>query len=130
MLPHYNEKISFTLRCKYLGSIITIQLNEDTEIEAQIQKVKSIMGLTKHIFECRDVDIRVKYQIYTAVDRLWMQSMEHVRKEQKETSKQSSHLHQTNAKKQMGSSQSTTNKKTCMRELFCNIPNIEAFVER
>jgi hypothetical protein len=54
--------------------------------------------------------------------------MERVRKEQKETSKLPSHLHQMNTKNQMGSSQSTMNKNSRVRELFCNLPNVEAFI--
>jgi hypothetical protein len=61
---------------------------------------------------------------------LGIQSMEHVRKEQKETSKQSSHLHQTNAKTNWDQVRVQRIKKTCVREFFCNIPNIESFVER
>jgi hypothetical protein len=51
------------LEFKYLGSIITPLLNEDTEIKARIKKAISIV---KHYFDCNDVDIRVKYQVYIA----------------------------------------------------------------
>ena len=39
-----NKKVHFVNKFKYLGSIITPLLNEDTEIETRIKKAKS-MGL-------------------------------------------------------------------------------------
>jgi hypothetical protein len=65
-LPQNDERISFTQSFRYLGSIITPLLNEDAEIEVQIKKAKLILGITRHFVKCRDIDIRVKYQIYTA----------------------------------------------------------------
>ncbi len=65
-LPDNDERIGFAPSFKYLGSVITPLLNEDAEIAMRIKKAKSIMGLSRHFFDCRDVDIRVKYQIYTA----------------------------------------------------------------
>jgi hypothetical protein len=50
---------------KYFGSIITPLLNEDIEIEARI-KTKSIMGILKSFFDNKDVDKRIKSQIYVA----------------------------------------------------------------
>ena len=51
---------------KYLGSIIATDLTEDTEIEIQIKKAWSQMGMLRHLFKSRDVDRRVKYLIYLA----------------------------------------------------------------
>ena len=60
------KKVHFTNKFKYLGSIITPLLNEDTEIEVRIKKAKSIMGAAKHFFDNKDVDKRIKAQIYVA----------------------------------------------------------------
>ncbi len=65
-LPDNDERIGFMPSFKYLGSVITPLLNEDAEIAMRIKKAKSIMRLSRQFFECRNVDIRVKYQIYTA----------------------------------------------------------------
>ena len=51
---------------KYLGSIITPLLNKDAEIDARVKKAKSIMGASKHFFDNRDVDRRIKAEIYVA----------------------------------------------------------------
>ena len=61
-----NKKVHFVNKFKYLGSIITPLLNEDTEIETRIKKAKSIMGAAKHLFDNKDVDKRIKAQIYVA----------------------------------------------------------------
>ena len=50
LLPD-NKKVHFTKSFKYLGSIITPLLNEDSEIEARIKKAKSIMGASKYFFD-------------------------------------------------------------------------------
>jgi hypothetical protein len=65
ILPN-DGRIHFTNKFKYLGSIITPLLNEDSEIEVRIKKAKSIMGLSKHFFDNRDVDRRLKYLVYTS----------------------------------------------------------------
>jgi hypothetical protein len=41
-------------------------LNEDAEIESRIKKAKSSMGASKHFFDKKDVNHRVKAQIYNA----------------------------------------------------------------
>jgi hypothetical protein len=65
LLPD-NKRVHFTNSFKYLGSIITPLLNEDLEIEARIKKAKSIMGATKHFFSNKDIDKRIKSEIYVA----------------------------------------------------------------
>jgi hypothetical protein len=65
ILPN-GGRIQFTNKFTYLGSIITPLLNEDSEIEARIKKAKSIMGLSKHFFDNRDMDRRLKYLVYTS----------------------------------------------------------------
>ncbi len=53
-------RINFTRHFKYLGSIITPELTEDTEIKAQINKAKLIMGRSRPFFNCHNVDKRIK----------------------------------------------------------------------
>ena len=65
LLPN-NKKVHFVNRFKYLGSIITPLLNEDAEIDARIKKAKSIMGASKYFFDNKDVDKRIKTEIYVA----------------------------------------------------------------
>ncbi len=60
ILPNDN-RIHFASKFKYLGSIITPLLNEDAEIDARIKKAKSIMGLSKHFLDNKDVDCHLKY---------------------------------------------------------------------
>jgi hypothetical protein len=59
-------RIQFTGKFKYLGLLITPLLNEDTEIDARNKKSKSIIGFSKHFFDNKDVDHRLKYQVYTS----------------------------------------------------------------
>jgi hypothetical protein len=52
-----NEKcIHFTEQFKYLGSLISLELNEDAEIAFRINKAKSLMEFS--FFNCQDVDLR------------------------------------------------------------------------
>jgi hypothetical protein len=48
-----------------LGSVITAELNEDAEVKTRINKAKSVIGLAKHFFNNKDVDIRTKHNVYT-----------------------------------------------------------------
>jgi hypothetical protein len=61
-----NKHVQFTHSFKYLGSLITTELNEDAEIRTCIKKAKSTMGIAKHFFSNKDVDIRMKHNIYNA----------------------------------------------------------------
>jgi hypothetical protein len=65
LLPD-DKNIHFVNKFKYLGTIITPLLNEDIEIETRIAKAKSLMGAAKHFFDNKDVDKRIKSQIYVA----------------------------------------------------------------
>ncbi len=65
ILPN-NQQIQFTYSFKYLGSVITTELNEDAEVKIRINKAKSILGIAKHFFNNKDVNIRTKYNIYSA----------------------------------------------------------------
>jgi hypothetical protein len=62
-----NEKcIHFTEQFEYLGSLISLELNEDAEIATHINKAKSLMGILCHFFSCQDVDLRTKYNKYVS----------------------------------------------------------------
>jgi hypothetical protein len=65
LLPN-NKHIHFTNKFKYLGSTITPLLNEDIEIETRISKAKSLMGAAKSFFDNKDVDKRIKSQVYVS----------------------------------------------------------------
>ncbi len=64
-LPN-EKKGHFIHKFKYLRSIIAPLLNKDNEIEARMKIAKSIMGIAKSFFDNRDVDKKIKYQIYVA----------------------------------------------------------------
>jgi hypothetical protein len=49
--------IHFTEQYKYLGSLISLELNEDAEIASCINKAKSLMGILHHFFNCQDFDL-------------------------------------------------------------------------
>jgi hypothetical protein len=57
-----NSQIHFITKFKYLGSFITPPLNKYAEIRIK----KSIMGASRHFFDNKDVECRVKAQIYIA----------------------------------------------------------------
>lgn len=57
-----DNRIHFASKYKYLGSIITPLLNEDTEIDSRIKKAKSLMGFSKLYFDNKDVDRHLKYK--------------------------------------------------------------------
>jgi hypothetical protein len=65
ILPN-DKQINFVTKFKYLGSFIMPFLNEDAEIESRIKKAKSILGASRHFFDNKDVDHRVKALIYVA----------------------------------------------------------------
>ena len=60
------NNIQFTTAFKCLGSFITPCLMEDKEIDTRIKKAKSQMGLLRHFFNCKDIDLNIKYWIYMA----------------------------------------------------------------
>ena len=64
-LPN-NKKVYFVKNFKYLGSNFTPLLNEDAKIDARIKKAKSIMGASKHSLDNKDIDKRIKTEIYIA----------------------------------------------------------------
>jgi len=48
---------------KYLGSLITPCLTENVEIKAWIKKAKSQLGMLKHFFGYKDIELCTKYWI-------------------------------------------------------------------
>jgi hypothetical protein len=64
-LNNNNNFIHFVQNFKYLGSIISNDLKEDTEIKARIQKACSVIGAMKFILKNKDVDLNTKIFLYT-----------------------------------------------------------------
>ena len=56
--------VQFTDKFKYFGSITTPCLTENAEINARIQRAKSQMGVLRHFFSCKHIELRVKYWVY------------------------------------------------------------------
>ena len=63
ILPN-NCFISYTSSFKYLGAIITPELDDCKEIQHRIAKAKRYMGLLFHVFASRDISLKVKQLIY------------------------------------------------------------------
>ena len=64
ILNDSKNTIPFVNNFRYLGACITLDLTENNETTAHINKAKSQMGLLRHFFTCKDVDRRVKYWVY------------------------------------------------------------------
>jgi len=129
-----NKKIHFVNKFKYLGSIITPLLNEDLEVETRIKKAKSPMGAARHFFDNKDVDKRIKSQIYVAgpLNALlwgcesWNLTKNNLRK--------LTAFHHGAIRRILGIKWSQVReqhiKNNEVRVLLCNIPNIDAFIYR
>jgi hypothetical protein len=129
-----NKKIHFLNKFKYLGSIITPLLNEDLEVETRIKKAKSLMGAARHFFDNKDVDKRIKSQIYVAgpLNALlwgfesWNLTKNNLRK--------LTAFHHGAIRRILGIKWSQVReqhiKNKEVRGLLCNIPNIDAFIYR
>ena len=126
--------IHFVNKFKYLSTIITPLLNEDTEIETRIAKAKSLMGAAKHFFDNKDVDNRIKSQIYVAGPLnalLWGCESWNLTK---------NNLHKLTAfhhgafQRILRIKWSQVRKRQIknreVRGLLCNIPDIDAFIHR
>ena len=66
LLNNETNRIPFTKAFRYLGAIITPDLNENAETETRIKRVSSQMGILRHFFSAKDVDLRVKFWVYIA----------------------------------------------------------------
>ncbi len=133
ILPN-GKKVHFVHSFKYLGSIITPSLNEDAEIDARIKKAKSMMGIAKTFFDNKDVDKRIKSQVYIAGPLnalLWGCECWNLTKKNLNKLRAFHHgairrilaisWHQVREKH-------IKNKE--VRRLLCNIPNIDAFLTK
>ena len=131
LLPN-NKKVHYVNKFKYLGSIITPLLNEDIEIEARIRKAKSIMGASKHFFDNKDVDKRVKSQIYIAGPLnalLWGCESWNLTKHNMDKLMA---FHHTAIRRILGIKWNQVKEKHIknkeVRGILCNIPNIDVFI--
>ena len=62
-----NGFIDFTKEFRYLGSIITSSLTSDADMEKRIKAATAIFGaLSKCIFSRKDIDSKVKGQVYNS----------------------------------------------------------------
>jgi len=64
LLNEGHNNIHFNRKLRYLGALITPELNDDINIQTHINKAKAQMGLLRHFFACREVDHHVKYWVY------------------------------------------------------------------
>jgi hypothetical protein len=129
-----NKKIHFVNKFKYLGTIITPLLNEDLEIQTRIKKAKSLMGAARHFFDNKDVDKRIKSQVYVAGPLnalLWGCESWNLTKNnlRKLTAFHHGAIRRIlNIKWSQVRERHIKNKE--VRGLLCNIPNIDAFIHR
>ena len=64
-LNNNTNLIHFVQDFKYLGSIISNDLKEDTEIKARIKKAWSVIGAMKFVLKNKDVNLNTKIFLYT-----------------------------------------------------------------
>mmetsp|Transcript_1493 Transcript_1493/g.2313 ORF Transcript_1493/g.2313 Transcript_1493/m.2313 type:complete len:881 (+) Transcript_1493:452-3094(+) len=126
------KKVHYVNKFKYLGSFITPLLNEDYEIDMRIKKAKSIMGAAKHFFNNKDVDKRIKAQIYVAGPLnalLWGCETWNLTKYN--LNKLMS-FHHSAIRRILGIRWDQVREKHIknkeVRGLLCNIPNIDAYI--
>ena len=131
LLPD-KRKVHYVNKFKYLGSIITPVLNEDVEIEARIKKAKAIMGASKHFFDNKDVDKKIKAQIYVAGPLnalLW--GCESWSLSKHNTNKLTA-FHHSAIRRILGIKWSQVREKHIknkeVRGILCNLPDIDAFI--
>ena len=59
--------VSFTKNFKYLGSLITSELNDAVDVEARIAQANKAMGALREYFKCKQVSLKAKRMIYLAI---------------------------------------------------------------
>jgi len=133
LLPN-NKKVHYVTKFKYLGSIITPLLNQDIEIQTRITKAKSIMGASKHFFDNKDVDKRIKAQIYIAGPlnallwgcETWNLTKLNLNKLMA--------FHHSAIRRILGIKWEQVRQKHIknkeVRGMLCNIPNVDAYITR
>ena len=126
------KKVHFVHSFKFLGSIITPLLNEDTEVEVRIKKAKSLMGAAKTFFDNKDVSRKVKCQIYTAGPLnalLWGCETWNLTRRNLDRLKS---FHHGAIRRILGIRWEQVREKHIknkeVRGLLCNIPNVDAFI--
>jgi hypothetical protein len=133
VLPN-RKRVHFVHKFKYLGSVITPHLNEDAEVEARIMKAKSLMSAARSFFDNKDVDKRIKYQIYVVGPLnvlLW--GCETWNLTRRNLNRLSSFHHGAIRRILTISWQQVREKHIKnkeVRKLLCNIPKIDAFITK
>ena len=139
ILPNYlqlpnNKKVHFVKNFKYLGSVITPLLNEDAEIDIRIKKAKSIMGASKHFFDNKDIDKKIKAEIYIAGPLnalLWGCEAWNLTKN---NLKKIMSFHHSAIRRILNIRWDQVREKHIknreVRGLLCNIPNIDAYINK
>jgi hypothetical protein len=59
--------IDFTQEFKYLGSIIHSSLTSEADVDRRIKSATAAFGALKNIFTNRNIDLKIKGRIYTAL---------------------------------------------------------------
>ena len=59
--------IDFTQEFKYLGSIIHCSLTSEADVDRRIKSATAAFGALKNIFTNRNIDLKIKGRIYTAL---------------------------------------------------------------
>ena len=128
------NNIHFMAAFKYLGSIITPCLTEDKEIDARIKKAKSQMGLLRHFFNCKDVNLSIKYWIYMAGPLnilLWGSESWNLSEQNQD---KLNAFHHTAIRQILGIWMDEVIECHIMNEQvqkwFCNIPKVNSFITR
>ena len=121
-------------KLKYLRSLITPLLNEDLEIDTRIKKAKSLMEAAKHFFDNKDIDKRIKSQVYVTGSlnvlllgcESWNLTKDNLRK--LTVFHHGAIRRILRIKWSQVREQHIKNKE--VRGLLCNIPDIDAFIHR
>ena len=66
-IPVAHGHVSFAKSFQYLGTTITGDLREDTEIKTRISKASQSMGALRDFFRNKYVNLRTKFLIYLAI---------------------------------------------------------------
>jgi hypothetical protein len=133
ILPN-NQQVQFTHCFKYLGSLISTELNENAEIKTRINKAKATMGRTKHFFSNKDVDIRTKFSVYNAFvinTALWGCESWNLSTRNKallESFHHSAIRRILNISWEQVRNEKIRNKQVRFR--FCNIPKMESYINK
>jgi hypothetical protein len=59
--------VSFTKEFKYLGSLITSELDDAVDVDARIAQANKAMGALRDYFKCKQVSLKAKRMIYLAI---------------------------------------------------------------